>query len=252
MGKQQGRKVSIDLRKSLAAVLALQTEPAESPGSFLYWNAISAVIEWWGFSTGCCQMSLLLAAGDSIESAIDHEVPVDPNWSSESLVAYWFPGFAVASREAVSSRRVFGIAPTLVSSEISRLGSLCWTGLVKALESTRARRKMRETEVIMNSLAWEREELRKSGLQLRTTITTENNSRNKIDLSIAMRHILICTRFNTRRADRQHDAAWHYGALCCRNLFRVESSICIWLAIAQKSQEIPSILFCINASPLHF
>ena len=45
MGKQQGRKVSIDLRKSLAAVLDLQTEPAESPGSFLYWNAISAVIE---------------------------------------------------------------------------------------------------------------------------------------------------------------------------------------------------------------
>lgn len=110
-------------------------------------------------------MSLLLAVGDPFESATDHEVPIDPSWSVESTVAYWFPGFAMASGEAVSSCKLFGIASTLMSSEIS-LGSLCWAGLAKALGRASARRRMREAEVMENS-TWEREELRKSGLQLK-------------------------------------------------------------------------------------
>lgn len=107
-------------------------------------------------------MSLLFAVGDPFESATDHEVPIDPNWPGESPVAYWFPGFAMSSGEAVSSCKVSGIAPTLMSSEISRLGSFCWAGLAKALGSASARRKMRETEVMANS-TWGREELRKVG-----------------------------------------------------------------------------------------
>ena len=108
-------------------------------------------------------MSLLLAVGDPFESARDHEVPIDPNWSVESPVAYWFPGFAMASGEAISS---FGIASTLMSSEISRLGLLCWAGLAKALGRTSARRRMREAGAMANS-TWEREKLRKIRLQLK-------------------------------------------------------------------------------------
>lgn len=101
-------------------------------------------------------MSLLLAAGDPFESATESRVPVDPERSSELPVAYFFSWlrnlFAVISREAISSRQVFGIATTLMSSGISKLGSFCWTGLAKASKSARARRKMQETEVMKNSL----------------------------------------------------------------------------------------------------
>ena len=63
----------------------------------------------------------------------------------------------MAPGKAASSREVSGKASTPMSYEICWLGSFCWRGLAKALESTRARRKMRETEVIMTkSLAGER------------------------------------------------------------------------------------------------
>lgn len=145
-----------------------------------------------------------------------------PSWSVESTVAYWFPRFAMASGEAVSSCKLFGIASTLMSSEIS-LGSLCWAGLAKALGRASARRRMREAEVMENS-TWEREELRKSGLQLK-----EVGGSNRKQLE-GGKSLVNChethnhTRFDTRRADRQHDAVWHYGMVHCRKLFRNETA----------------------------
>lgn len=74
-------------------------------------------------------------------------------------MAYRLPGLAVAPGEAASSRcKVFGKASTPMSDESCWLGSVCWRGLARALESTRAKRKLRETEVMTESLAWERAE----------------------------------------------------------------------------------------------
>lgn len=71
-------------------------------------------------------------------------------------MAYWLLGFIVVLGRAAGSRNVFGKALTLMSYETNWLGSFCWRGLAKAWESTRARKKIRENEIMTKSLAWER------------------------------------------------------------------------------------------------